>query len=135
MIRPVLDVVGTALLAVAFLTAWFALLAGDVAEGAVEGLRVLLNFMDVGLAIWVVVLVVLTVRGRSSGGASAGAVYLALVVGVVLNAIVVLIVGFAQGGAGAWLPIFAIEAGVACLSAAVVVVPIVHRALRDRAPA
>lgn len=126
-VRLILDVVGTFLLALAFLTGWFLLISDD---GVTEGLRVLINFMDVGLAIWIVLLIVFGVRQRTVGGVRAGSVYLFLLVGVVLNAIVVLVVGFVQGGWGPLLVLFAVQAGLACLVAAAVVVPVVHRALR-----
>jgi hypothetical protein len=105
---------------------WF--LTGDLASGFVEGARLLFLFMDVGLAIWVVVLIILTVRRRSLPGI--GVTLLVAVCGVAVNAIVVLIVGFVQGG---WAPLyvlFAIQAGIAFLIAVLIVAPIIRRLFR-----
>lgn len=102
---------------------WF--LTGDLASGVVEGARLLFLFMDVGLAIWLVVLIVLTVRRRAFPGI--GVTLLVALIAVALNAIVVLIVGFIQGGWGPLLVLFAIEAGIAFLIAALIVAPIIRR--------
>ena len=128
-LRPILDVVLTVVLALVLLGGWQTLLSGSASDGFAEGFRVLVNFMDVGLAIWVVLLVVFTIRTGSRGGISGGRTYLVLLVGVVLNLLVVTVVGFAQGGWAPLLVLFAIEAGIACLLAAAVVVPLVHRVL------
>jgi len=115
-LRLVLDVAGTVVLALVLLTAF------QLAEGA----RVLFNFMDVGLAVWLILLVVWVVRLRPDGP-SAGRTYLTLLVGSILNGLVVLVVGFVQGGWAPLLVLFAIQAGIASLIAAAVVVPLVHR--------
>lgn len=106
---------------------WF--LVGDLATGLVEGARLLFLFMDVGLVAWLVVLIVLTVRGRALPGI--GPTLLAAVAAVVLNAIVVLIVGLAQGGWAPLFVLFAIEAGIAFLIAVLVVAPIIRRLFRS----
>jgi hypothetical protein len=125
LIVEVLLVVLVALLLSA-LWQWF--LAGDLASGVVEGARLLFLFMDVGLAVWVVVLIVMTVRRRALPGI--GETLLAAIVGVVLNAIVVLIVGFVQGGWALLYVMFAISAGVALLIAVLIVAPIIRRLFR-----
>ena len=125
LITEVLLVVVVALLLGAL---WPWLLVGDLASGFVEGARLLFFFMDVGLAIWVVVLIILMVRRRSLPGI--GVTLLVAVAAVAVNAIVVLIVGFAQGG---WAPVyvlFAIQAGIAFLIAVLVVAPIIRRLFR-----
>jgi hypothetical protein len=107
---------------------WQWLLTGDLASGFVEGARLLFFFMDVGLVLWVVVLVILLVRRRILPGV--GVTLAVAAVGVTVNAIVVLIVGFAQGG---WAPLyvlFAIQAGIAFLIAVLLVAPIVRRLRR-----
>jgi hypothetical protein len=107
---------------------WQWLLTGDLASGFVEGARLLFFFMDVGLVLWVVVLVILLVRRRILPGV--GVTLAAAAGGVAVNAIVVLIVGFAQGG---WAPLyvlFAIQAGIAFLIAVLLVAPIVRRLRR-----
>jgi hypothetical protein len=105
---------------------WF--LTGDLASAVGEGARLLFLFMDVGLVLWLAVLIVLMVRGRALPGI--GATLLAALGAVVVNAIVVLVVGLIQGGAGAWLVLFAIEAGIAFLIAVLVVAPIIRRLFR-----
>jgi hypothetical protein len=130
LIAEVLLVVIVALLLGAL---WQWLLTGDLAPGFVEGARLLFFFMDVGLAIWVVVLIILTARRRALPGI--GITLLIAAVGVVVNAIVVLIVGFAQGG---WAPLyvlFAIQAGIVFLIAVLVVAPIIRRLHRPEVAA
>ena len=69
--------------------------------------------MDVGLGLWLVLLIVFAVR--SPAHLSAGRTYLLLVIGAVVNLAVVITVGFIQGGWAPLLVLFAIEAGIACL--------------------
>jgi hypothetical protein len=109
---------------------WF--LSGDLAAALPEGARLLFFFMDIGLVIWVVALVLLAIRRRALPGF--GATLLWAVIGVVVNAIVVLIVGFAQGGWAALFVLFAIEAGVAFLLSVLVVTPLVRRAVKASPP-
>jgi hypothetical protein len=125
LVAEVLLVIVVALLLGA-LWQWF--LGGDLASGFVEGARLLFLFMDVGLAVWIVALIVLTVRRRALPGI--GVTLLAAVVGVAINGIVVLVVGFVQGGWAAFLVLFAIEAGIAFLIAVLIVAPIIHRLFR-----
>jgi hypothetical protein len=128
-LRLILDVVLTIALALLLLGGWQSFLSGSATEGFPEALRVLFNFMDVGLAIWLILLIVAVVRLRPVGP-SAGRTYLWLLVGVILNLLVVTVVGFVQGGWAPLLVLFAITAGIACLAAGAVVVPLVHRFLR-----
>jgi len=113
--------------------AWQWLLTGDLASALPEGARLLFFFMDVGLVVWVAALIVLAVRGRALPGI--GMTLLWALIGVGVNAVVVLIVGLAQGGWGAFFLVFALEAGVAFLLAVLVVTPIVRRVARPEAPA
>jgi hypothetical protein len=126
-LRLVLDVILTIAVALLLLGGWQSFLSGSAAEGFPEAFRVLFNFMDVGLLVWVVLLIVGTLRLRRL---SAGHTYLLLLGGAVLNLIVVAVVGFVQGGWAPLLVLFAIEAGIACLVAAAIVVPLVHRVLK-----
>lgn len=105
---------------------WF--LTSDLQAGFVEGARLLFFFMDVGLAIWLVVLIVMAVRRRGLPGI--GVTLLAAIVGVILNAVVVLIVGFAQGGWAPLFVLFAVQAGIAFLIAVLIVAPIIRRLFR-----
>lgn len=119
-LRLSLDVVGTTAVALILLGGWFSILGG----GFPEAFRVLFNFMDVGLAIWLILLIVFVVRATT---VSARRTYLLLAVGAILNLLVVTVVGFIQSGEAPELVLFAVQAGVACLVAAAIVVPIVHR--------
>lgn len=95
---------------------WF--LGGDLPGGFAEAARLLFLFMDVGLVVWLALLVVGAVRGWGRGRA-----FLAAVVGVVANLLTVVVVGFVQGGAAPWAFIlFAVEAGAAFLVGAAVAV-------------
>jgi hypothetical protein len=130
-LRLILDVVLTIALSLVFLILWQWFLGGSFAEAPAEGVRVLFNFMDVGLAIWLILLVISAVRGRTRGGGpGAGLTWVWALVGAIVNVIVVTIVGFIQGGWAPLLVLFAIEAGIAVLIAAAIVVPIVHRIVR-----
>ena len=133
-LRLVLDVVLTIAVALGLLILWQWFLSGSLAEAPAEGVRVLFNFMDVGLAIWVILLIVAAVRGRTRGGGPGAALtWVFALVGAIVNLIVVTVVGFIQGGWAPLLVLFAIEAGIAVLVAAAIVVPIVHRVVRTPA--
>ncbi|MGE3194144.1 MAG: hypothetical protein AB7K08_11845, partial [Microbacteriaceae bacterium] len=128
-LRLILDVVLTIAVALLLLGGWFSILGG----GFTEGFRVLFNFMDVGLALWLVlqiIVIVLRSRQARSPVLSPARAYLLLLIGAVVNALVVLVVGFVQGGWAPLLVLFAIEAGLACLIAAAIVLPIVHRLVK-----
>lgn len=128
-LRLILDVVLTIAVALLLLGGWFSILGG----GFPEGFRVLVNFMDVGLALWLVlqiIVIVLGARQARSPVLSPARAYLLLLIGTVVNALVVLVVGFVQGGWAPVLVLFAIEAGLACLIAAAIVLPIVHRLVK-----
>lgn len=131
-LRLVLDVVLTTAVALLLLSLWLWFLSGFSGDAMAEGVRVLFNFMDVGLGVWVVLLVVWAIRGRTRGGGpGAGRTYLFAVIGAGVNLLVVTVVGFIQGGWAPLLVVFAIEAGIAVLIGAAIVVPIVHRAVRQ----
>jgi hypothetical protein len=102
--------------ALVLLTLWQVLLGGDLAAGFGEAVRLLFFFMDVGLGVWLVLLIVGAVRGWGRGH-----VVLSALAGVVLNFVTVIVVGFIQGGAAPWaFMLFAIEGGLAFLVGAVV---------------
>lgn len=129
MVRPfvalIVEVLLVLLVALLIGAVWQSVLTGDIAAGVVEGARLLFLFMDVGLVAWLIVLIVLIVRRRELPGV--GLTLAIAVAAVALNAIVVLIVGFVQGG---WAPLyvlFAIEAGIAFLVAVLIVAPIIRR--------
>jgi hypothetical protein len=110
---------------------WQWLLSGHLMEGLAEGSRLLFFFMDVGLAVWVAILIFLTVRQRKGPGVAA--TFVAAAIGVVVNVLTVTVVGFAQGG---WKPLFvtfAIEAGITFLLAVLITAPIIHSVLPARA--
>jgi hypothetical protein len=126
-LRLILDVVLTVAVALLLLGGWQSILSGSAAAGFAEGFRVLFNFMDVGLGLWLVLLIVFAVRSRAL---SARRAYLLLVVGAVVNLLVVITVGFVQGGWAPLLVLFAVEAGIACLIAGAIVVSLVHRLVK-----
>ncbi|MEO5921134.1 MAG: hypothetical protein ABIQ01_08325 [Pseudolysinimonas sp.] len=133
-LRLILDVVLTIVVALLLLTLWQWFLIGSLSGAPVEALRVLFNFMDVGLATWLILLIVAAVRTRTRGsGPGTGHTWVLALLGAVVNLIVVAVVGFIQGGTGPWLVLFAITAGIAVLIAAAIVVPIVHRLARSQA--
>lgn len=127
----VLDVVLTIVGALVLLTAWHAVVLDDRVAGFLEGARLLFLFMDVGLGVWAIALVVLGLRARR-GRRRPGrvAVLVACAIGIVLNAATVLVIGLAQGIV--YLD-HALLAGAATLVAALAVVPALHRG-RDARP-
>ncbi len=103
------------------LTLWQWLLAGDLGSGFGEAVRLLFFFMDVGLAVWLILLIVGAVRRWGRGLA-----FLSALIGVAVNLITVIIVGFIQAGAAPWaFMLFAVEAGAAFLVGAAVAVLVV----------
>jgi hypothetical protein len=110
------------LLALLLLGAWLRLTAQEPAGVIGEAPRLLFLFMDIGLGVWVVLLIVLTVRRRALPGVAA--TLLAALAGVVLNALTVVVVGLVQGEV--YLT-YAIEAGIAFLVAVLVAAPVIHR--------
>ena len=132
-LRLILDVVLTIALVAAVPRA-LAVVPGRIGRATAfpEALRVLFNFMDVGLGVWVVLLIIWAIRGRTRGGGPSAAVtFLFALIGTVVNLIVVTVVGFIQGGWAPLLVMFAIVAGFAVLVCAAIVVPIVHRVVKD----
>jgi hypothetical protein len=102
--------------ALALLTLWQWLLTADLGAAFGEAVRLLFFFMDVGLAVWLILLIVGAVRGWGRGS-----VVLTALIGVVANFVTVIVVGFIQSGAAPWaFMLFALEAGAAFLVGAVV---------------
>ena len=131
-LRLILDVVLTIAVALLLLVLWQWFLSGFITAAPGEGVRVLVNFMDVGLAIWLILLIVAAVRGRTRGGGpGAGITWVFALLGAIVNLIVVTVVGFIQGGWAPHLVLFAIEAGIAVLVGAAIVVPFVHRLVKS----
>lgn len=98
---------------------WF--LSGSPADGFAEGARVLFFFMDIGLGAWFVLLIVGAVRGWGRG-----LLFLAAVIGVVLNLVTVIVVGLIQGGAAPWAFIlWAVEGGIAFLIGAAIALAVI----------
>lgn len=114
------------LLALLLLGSWLRLTGQEPAVVTGESPRLLFFFMDIGLGVWLVALIVLAVRRRALPGV--GATLLAAVAGVVLNALTVFVVGLVQGES---YISFAIEAGVAFLVAVLVTAPIIRRLFRS----
>jgi hypothetical protein len=128
----VLDLVLTVVVSLVLLGGWQSLLSGSVADGSAEAARLLFLFMDVGLAVWLVLMIVGAVRRRGIGW-GVGGVILAAVAGAVVNLAVVVVVGLIQQGWAPLLSLFAVVAGIAFLIAVLIVVPIVHRLVKPAA--
>lgn len=113
--------------ALILLTAWQGFLSGSIVDGFVEGARMLFLFMDVGLLAFLLWLILRSARG--------GRPYAALgaLGAVLINLIVVIIVGFVQGGAAPFgFMLFAITAGTLFVLAVLVATPIAHGLTRER---
>ena len=111
--HPALAVVARMALAIVIalgvLTAWL---------GLPEAARQLFFFMDIGLGVWLVLLIIGAVRGRGRRSAIVSAV-----LGVVANLLTVTVVGLAQTGSLPWQFLgWALGSGLAFLVAAVLAV-------------
>ena len=128
MTRTVLALVAQVVLAIVVSlllgSLWQTIVGGTPAEAA----RRLFFFMDIGLGVWVLLLVILTVRRRALPGI--GATLLAAVVGVVFNALTVFVVGTVQGEGVVTFLGYALEAGIAFLAAVLITAPIIRRLFR-----
>lgn len=113
--------------ALVILTAWQGLLSGSIVDGFADGAHSLFLFMDVGLVAFLLWIIVRAVRGgRPYAALGAG-------VAVVINLVVVVIVGFVQGGAAPLgFMLFATTAGIAFVLAVLVATPIAHGLTRER---
>lgn len=115
------------LITLVILTAWQGFLSGSIVDGFFDGARLLFLFMDVGLVAFLLWLIIRAARGRRPYAA------LAAVVASFINLVVVLIVGFVQGGAAPFgFLLFAITGGIAFVLAVVVATPIAHGLTRER---
>jgi hypothetical protein len=101
-----------------------ALGAPDLASATAESARQLFFFLDVGLGVWVVILIVAAGRGRVLPGV--GLTLIAAVVGVVANALTVVVVSLVQGSGTMQFLTFAAQAAGGFLIAVAIVAPIVR---------
>ncbi len=123
--RIVLDVLVTVVLTLAYLTAWRCMAGSAIGDAFAEAAQRLFLFMDVGLGVWLILILVAAIRRKPAG---AGLTLVFGAVGAMTNLVVVILVGYVQQGGWAELFIlFAVEAGTAFLVAAVVAVILVHR--------
>ena len=121
----VLDVLLTVILSLGLLTVWRGAGSGSIGDSLGQASQRLFLFMDIGLLVWVILLAVAAGRGRAAG---AGLTLVFAAVGTLANLMTVIVVGFVQQGTWAEQFIqFAIDAGIAVLLAAAVVVLVVHR--------
>ena len=128
-LRIILDVVLTIVLAIALITLFLWVFTANVIDSAGEGARLLFLFMDVGLVVWVLLMVIVAIRSRGARPRIGGTL-LSAVIGAIVNLVVVIIVGFIQEGElQVTFVLFAVEAGIAFLLAALVAVPLVHRVI------
>jgi peptidoglycan/LPS O-acetylase OafA/YrhL len=126
--RRVLWVVLLVVIAVAIayvlLTAWQALISSPPTEAFGSAATLLFTFMDVGLIAFAVVMIVFAIRGIHGYGRVVLTAFLA----TVLNFIVVIVVGFIQGGAAPWgFMLFAVTAGIAFMIGVLIAAPIAKR--------
>ena len=130
--RIVLDVVVTVVLSLLLLTVWRSMAGATAANSFGEAAQRLFLFMDVGLLVWVLMLMITALRRRPVG---AGLALVFGAVGALANLLTVVLVGFAQqGGWAEQFILFAIEAGIAFLVAAVIAVLVVHRLILKPSP-
>lgn len=128
----VLDVGLTILLALVLLGGWQAGSGSSIVEGFSQGFQLLFFFMNLGLIVWLVLLIVAVARKRPAG---IRATLLFALTGAAFNLLVLAIVGLIQQGVAVLVVLFAVEAGIAFLIAAVVAVLIVHKGILRDAPA
>ena len=103
---------------------WF--LGGDLGAGFAEGARLLFFFMDIGLGVWLVLLIMGAVRSWGRGR-----IVLAAIVGAALNLLTVIVVGFVQQGVAPWaFMVFAVTAGLAFLVGAGIAARLVPRLVK-----
>src|SRR3954470_6413519 len=96
-LRIALDVLLTIVFALVLLGLRETIQRGDPAAGFAEGARLLFLFMDIGLGVWLVTLIVIAIHGRAtSRWAGVGVTLVALLAGVLINLLVVIVVGFVQ---------------------------------------
>jgi hypothetical protein len=130
-----LELVLAILLALAVNGVWLLFLGESVADAFLDqGFRLLFTFMDVGLVVWLLLLILGAVRRRGLGWGVGGSLVAAFI-GTLVNLTVVTIVAFVQGGANIFYIALGLEAGILFLIAAAVAVPIVHRLVKPAAPA
>ena len=118
-------------IAVALVLLWVGLLVTGESMASALGTAAhhLFLFMDIGLGVWVLLLVVDVVRGRMDAASIRTIAY--AVIGVVANLLTVIAVGFAQQGALATEFIgFALQAGIAFVLAVLLIVTVATAATR-----
>ena len=123
----VVELVLSILFALVILTAWQGFLTGSVVNGFFDALNMLFLFMDVGLVMFLLWLILRSARNEPPKAA------LGALGAAGINLVAVLIVGFIQGGAAPWaFLLFALTAGVAFVLAVLVATPIAHGFTRER---
>jgi hypothetical protein len=121
----------------ALLTLWQWLIEdfGDgLGEAFVQAARLLFLFMDVGLVVWLALLIVGAVRRRGIGWGirgSIGAAFLA----ALTNLVVVIVVGFVQGGWAMLFVLFAVAGGLAFVIGAVIAALAIAPRVKPSGPA
>ena len=115
MVRVILHQVLVLVLSVVFalilggLLQWF--LGGSFSDAfLVESPRLLFTFMDVGLVVWMILLIVGGFRRRGLGWGTVGTALAALIAAVV-NLVVVSVIAIAGGGAEIFYIVIGVEAG------------------------
>lgn len=128
MARAALDVVATLVLTVLLLGGYYSIVLAS-ASGFGDAIHHLFLFMDIGIALWVVLLAIV-VAGKKP--VSVRLTLLFAAIGVVANFVTVTVVGIVQSGGAPEFMRWAAEAGLAFLVAALIAVPLVHRSVSAR---
>jgi hypothetical protein len=125
----VLEVLLAVLLALVIGGLFLMLLGASPAEAFLsESPRLLFIFMDVGLVVWVVLLIVGAIR-RKGLGWSIGGTILAAVIAALVNLIVVAVLAIAGGGADIFFIALGFEAGAIFVIAAAIATLLVRRVI------
>lgn len=118
MARLALRIIATLVVAIVLLGAVYSIALGSLA-GFGDAVHHLFLFMDIGIGLWIVLLVIFQLRRRP---ASVSMTVLLALIGVVANFLTVTIVGLVQQGGAPEFMRWALEAGLAFLIATAIVV-------------
>ena len=121
--RAVFEVILTLVVTIVLLGTCYSVMSGSPA-GFGDAVHHLFLFMDVGIGLWVLLLAITVSLKRP---ARVWVTLLFALIGVVANLLTVTVVGLVQSGGAPEFMRWAVEAGLAFLVAAVIVVPLVHK--------
>ena len=121
--RAVVEVILTLIVTIVLLGTFYSLVRGSLV-GFGDAAHHLFLFMDVGIGLWILLLAITVSLKRPAG---VWATLLFALIGVVANLLTVTVVGLVQSGGAPEFMRWAVEAGLAFLVAAAVMVPLVHK--------